>query len=139
MSLARYGHHTLGVPFGDRIVFIGDAAHATSPQLGQGANMALLDAWALGQAMRQRDEVAPMLGCYAGMRRWHVRVFQFASISLTPFYQSDSRALAWLRDLLFDPVSRLPVARRLVAGLISGLLGDPLRKLGLSNYPPSSG
>ncbi len=42
MTLARYGHHTLAVPYGDRIVFIGDAAHATSPQLGQGANMALL-------------------------------------------------------------------------------------------------
>src|SRR5690606_31182113 len=44
LSLARYGHHTLPVPAGRRLAIIGDAAHSTSPQLGQGANMALLDA-----------------------------------------------------------------------------------------------
>ena len=33
-----------------RLVFIGDSAHSTSPQLGQGANMALLDVAALAQA-----------------------------------------------------------------------------------------
>ncbi len=39
--------------FGEgRIGVIGDAAHAMSPQLGQGANMALLDAWALGQTVQ---------------------------------------------------------------------------------------
>src|SRR5690606_33105495 len=42
LSLARYGHHTLPVPAGRRLAVIGDAAHSTSPQLGQGANMALL-------------------------------------------------------------------------------------------------
>lgn len=32
-------------------VCIGDNAHATSPQLGQGANLALVDAWKLSQAL----------------------------------------------------------------------------------------
>ena len=131
MTMARYGHHTLRRPYGHRIAFIGDAAHSTSPQLGQGANMALLDAWALGQALVARRDLSAALRRYAELRRWHVRIFQFASLALTPFYQSDSKSLSWLRDLLFDPMSRLPVARRVVAGLISGLLTRPLQKLGL--------
>ncbi len=57
--------------------------------------------------------------------RWHVRAFQLTSLALTPFYQSDSRVLAGLRDLLFDPVSKLPIARRIVAGLVSGMLARP--------------
>jgi salicylate hydroxylase len=133
MTLARYGHHTLATPYGDRIVFIGDAAHATSPQLGQGANMALLDAWALANALANTSRVDIALGNYAKSRRWHVRTFQCASLALTPFYQSNSRTIAWLRDRLFDPLSRLPLVRRIVAGLISGMLGNPLRQLKLDS------
>ena len=39
--------------YGDGMVFLGDAAHATSPQLGQGANLALADAWALSKALER--------------------------------------------------------------------------------------
>src|SRR5262249_50108371 len=35
-----------------RIAVLGDAAHATSPQLGQGCNLALCDAAALADALR---------------------------------------------------------------------------------------
>lgn len=44
LTFARYAHRTAPHPIGDRIVHIGDAWHSASPQLGQGANMALLDA-----------------------------------------------------------------------------------------------
>ena len=132
MTLARYGHHTLARPYGTQLAFIGDAAHSTSPQLGQGANMGLLDAWAIGRAVNQADSVEQAVRGYADMRKRHVRLFQLASLSLTSFYQSDSRMLAHLRDAMFDPVSRLPIARRLVAGLVTGLLTRPLERIGLS-------
>ncbi|MFK8029370.1 MAG: FAD-dependent oxidoreductase [Gammaproteobacteria bacterium] len=156
MTMARYGHHTLAKPYGKRLAFIGDSAHATSPQLGQGANMGLLDAWALGfalgnplgnplgnkestgpnhtngRSLKRALEVNKALHDYARIRRWHVRLFQLASLSLTPFYQSDGAVLAGVRDLCFDPVSRLPVAKRLVAGLVTGLLTNPLERMGLS-------
>lgn len=125
MSLARYGHGTMRRPYGDKIVFLGDAAHSTSPQLGQGANMALLDAWTFANALRDTGNVDGAMQQYAKSRWWHVRAFQLSSLALTPFYQSDSRILAGLRDLLFHPVSKLPIARRIVAGLISGMLASP--------------
>ena len=52
MTPARYGHHMLARPYAERLVAIGDAFHAASPQLGQGANMAMLDARALQLALR---------------------------------------------------------------------------------------
>ena len=36
---------------GRRTILIGDAAHATSPNMAQGAAMALEDAWALAEAL----------------------------------------------------------------------------------------
>ena len=125
MTLARYGHSTMRQPYGERIVFLGDAAHSTSPQLGQGANMALLDAWSLVMALRQSRELDAAMRQYSKSRWWHIRAFQLSSLAMTPFYQSDSRVLAALRDLLFHPVSKLPLARRIVAGLISGMLAGP--------------
>jgi len=137
-TLARYGHHTLATPYGDRLALIGDAAHATSPQLGQGANMALLDAWALRQALRSESNLGAALAQYGRLRRWHVRLFQWASLGLTGFYQSDSATLALIRDRCFNPLTKLPVSRRIVAGLISGLLGDPLSKLALKSTDVTS-
>ena len=60
-TLARYTHHTVARPAGERVVAIGDAAHATSPQLGQGANMALLDAWALALALSTASDLGAAL------------------------------------------------------------------------------
>lgn len=128
LVLARYGHHTQARPHAGRLVFIGDAAHSTSPQLGQGANMALLDAAALATAMRERGvEGAPAR--YAALRRWHVRAFQVMSWALTPFYQSDSRLLPLLRDRVMPHLFRVPPAPWLLAHIVSGTLLDPLGRL----------
>jgi 2-polyprenyl-6-methoxyphenol hydroxylase-like FAD-dependent oxidoreductase len=130
LNLARYQHQTVRRPVGDRLVAIGDAAHSTSPQLGQGANMALLDAWALTVALRG-GEVAAALGSYAAMRRWHVRVYQALSLTLTPFYQSESRALPILRDIVVPIATTVPPLPQFLAALVAGKLLNPLKRLGL--------
>jgi len=129
LTHATYSHHTLKQPFAPGIVFIGDAAHATSPQLGQGANMALLDAYALAQSLKLTKNVDQCGSLYARMRRTHVKLFQAASYTLTPFYQSDSRLLPQLRDTFFEPVSKIPFVRKMVTSLGSGLLTDPIKTI----------
>ena len=122
MTLARYGHHMLARPFAKRLVAIGDAFHAASPQLGQGANMAMLDARALQRALRATDNLQAALAGYARKRRRQMAYYQALSRGFTPFYQSDSRILPPLRDFLIAPATRLPLARWLVAASVAGLV-----------------
>ena len=124
LSPARYGHGGLRRPYGGRLVHIGDAAHRASPQLGQGANMALLDALALALALRlPLDEALP---AYHRSRRWHLGLYQTLSAALTPQYQSHSGALPVLRDLLLAPLSRLWPLPRILTALVSGDLIPPI-------------
>ncbi|MEO0389950.1 MAG: NAD(P)/FAD-dependent oxidoreductase [Pseudomonadota bacterium] len=132
LTMARYGHGTLEIPYGRGIVHIGDAAHRASPQLGQGANMALLDAYVLARALETKPVDAALLA-YAKGRRWHVRAYQAMSWAFTPQYQSDSQWLPVLRDRVLFPVSMLPPVPRILSHLVCGTLlpafprGDPLR------------
>ncbi|MDX8439310.1 FAD-dependent oxidoreductase [Mesorhizobium australafricanum] len=132
LSLARYGHHTMTLPAGRRLAVIGDAAHSTSPQLGQGANMALLDAAALSHALARTNSIDEALQTYAGARRWHVRLFQALSLSLTPFYQSDSTTLPFIRDRLVAIAARIPPGPQFLAAMVAGTVIDPFRRIGLA-------
>ncbi|WP_406872113.1 NAD(P)/FAD-dependent oxidoreductase [Aminobacter sp. P9b] len=131
LTLARYGHHTLAQPAARGLAVIGDAAHSTSPQLGQGANMALLDAAALAHALRQAGDMDAALAFYVRARRWHVRLFQALSLAFTPFYQSDLLLLPLLRDRLVATVARIPPAPQLLASIVAGTLIDPFGPAGL--------
>lgn len=126
MTFARYSHGTLLRPFRDGVVFIGDAAHRASPQLGQGANMALLDALALRRAVAAHADVGLVGRTYHRMRRAHTRAYQAFSRVFTPLYQSDGRVAPALRDHLFAPLSRVPPMPRILGRLVSGDLLPPL-------------
>lgn len=131
LTLARYQHFTMRQPAGSNWVTIGDAAHATSPQLGQGANMALLDAAALAAALAAGDDLDVALKRYCRMRRRHVRVFQALSLLFTPFYQSDSTLLPFLRDRLVSTLSRIPPAPQILAAMVAGTIVDPFTPIGM--------
>jgi len=126
MVLARYRHRTLARPAVGRVVFIGDAAHSTSPQLGQGANMALLDAAALAAGLAAHADLDAATSAYCRLRRRHVWLFQALSRVFTPFYQSDSHLLSTVRDQLVATVANMPPMPRILAAIVSGMLGDPL-------------
>lgn len=132
LTFAHYAHRTLAHPAEPALVHIGDAWHSASPQLGQGANMALLDAWALAQGLEKAGSVHDGITRAIALRRRHVRVYQWLTALFTPVYQSDSRLLPLIRDRLVGPISKIWPATRIQAAMVSGLVANPLRPLGLS-------
>ena len=132
LTFARYAHRTHRRPVAERLIHIGDAWHSASPQLGQGANMALLDAWALGQALDGHGPLDARLAGAAALRRSHVRLYQWLTALFTPAYQSDSVWPALIRDVVLAPLSRIPPGPVVQANMVCGLAGGPLGPLGLA-------
>jgi 2-polyprenyl-6-methoxyphenol hydroxylase-like FAD-dependent oxidoreductase len=124
----------------DGVVYLGDAAHATSPQLGQGANLALMDAMILADCLAEASSLAAGLKTYSSVREAQLRYYQWATRFLTPFFQSDRRLLGFARDAFMGLACKLPLLRgkmiRTMAGLERGLL--LARSLPLPNPPPKA-
>jgi 2-polyprenyl-6-methoxyphenol hydroxylase-like FAD-dependent oxidoreductase len=101
-----------------RVLVIGDAAHGTSPQLGQGANLALVDALMLSHFLR--GDVDDALARFERARRPHAGFYRLASWAITPMFQSDSRLFAWTRDHLLAHAGKLPFGRRMMRTTLAG-------------------
>ncbi|MEU8142867.1 FAD-dependent monooxygenase [Nonomuraea sp. NPDC048901] len=56
----------------DRMVIIGDAAHATAPSIGQGAAMAIEDTVVLAKCLRDSPDIAAAFAAYERLRRERV-------------------------------------------------------------------
>ncbi|RRU11624.1 NAD(P)/FAD-dependent oxidoreductase [Stenotrophomonas sp. 278] len=115
-----------------RLVLAGDAAHAMSPQLGQGVNMALLDAVALRDALREHTDRDAALQAYQARRKAHVAIYQFWSRWLTPLFQSNHDTVAGARDVLFGPMGRIPGGRGHMLRVLTGTQHGWWRKWPLS-------
>ncbi len=131
-SRAVYRDVSVGRWTREACVLLGDAAHGTSPQLGQGANLALVDAVELAARLDQdRRSTAVAIRAWQGQRRRHTGIYQLASKGLTPLFQVHGAFWPLMRDLFFTPMSRWPGLKQLGVLLLTGTLR-------LGRFPPET-
>ncbi|MDB4439769.1 FAD-dependent monooxygenase [Planctomicrobium sp.] len=111
-----------------RVAFIGDAAHATSPHLGQGLNLALEDALCLSQQIAKTEDYRVALKNFESKRSPTTSYYSTLTATLTPFFQTPNRILQLGRDASLPIMPHLPyIGKQMVltmAGLKTGWFGD---------------
>lgn len=112
------------------VVYLGDAAHAMSPQLGQGCNLALWDAMTLADTLAEATCLPTALDTYSRERRAHLAFYQLATRWLTPFFQGDNETFGTLRDIAMPIMNKIGITRRIMAlsmcGVVDGFFGKTL-------------
>jgi 2-polyprenyl-6-methoxyphenol hydroxylase-like FAD-dependent oxidoreductase len=102
------------------VVFIGDAAHAMSPHLGQGANLALQDARALSDAIATSKSPEQAVRQYIRQRRRPAFFYGAVTAFLSPFFQGDNEILAWGRNIALPLMCSIPPIRKAMLRTLRG-------------------
>ena len=122
-----YQHVSLRRRHDDRTILIGDAAHAMSPHLGQGINLAMVDAWRLADCLRNAPTPIAAFRAFAIRQRDYLRYYATVTYVLAPFFQSDWSILGWGRDLALPWLPVIPWVKRQMLLTVTGQKGGFLR------------
>lgn len=108
-------------------IFLGDSSHAMSPHLGQGINIAMIDAWLLAGCVRETRSP------HEAFRLWHrkqanyLRYYAAVTFFLSPFFQSDVTFLGWGRDVVLPWLPYIPWVKKQMLMTMAGLKGGFFR------------
>ena len=127
MTFGTYRSVAMRRFFGDKIVFLGDAAHATSPHLGQGANLGLEDAFCFAEFLRTTESYTAACLLFDKSRRRKIRFYRQLTALLSPYFQSNSRIKGSLRNLVLPWLPNLPFVGREMLRTLSGQKGGWLK------------
>ena len=110
-----------------RMMLLGDAAHAMSPHLGQGINLALLDGSTIAAALNSSDSIEQAFALHSKLRRAHIRFYSMMTFALSPFFQSRGFLKGLARDIGLPIFPKIPGLRtqmvRTMSGMKRSLLG----------------
>lgn len=118
---ARYGDVRLLRWTAPGIAVLGDAAHAMSPQLGQGVNLALMDADGLADCIAEFP-LPQALKAYTRRRLAHICYYRAATRGLTPFFQSSHDWLALPRRIAFRTMQHIRPLRHAMTRSMAGVM-----------------
>lgn len=114
----------------ERVVLVGDAAHAVHPLAGQGLNLGLMDCAALASVLEDAAVVGGRLGALSVLRRyerWRRSENLLAATALDGLerlFGTNHPLTGQLRMAGLGAVSRLPFLKREFAGRALGTRGD---------------
>ncbi len=96
-----------------RITLLGDAAHAATPDMGQGGCMAIEDAVVLARSLSQEKDLASALNRYEAERKPRTTWIMKQSKAVGRIAQLDNRFLCTLRDFMLTVVPDKVMSRQL--------------------------
>ena len=133
---SRYRHSITRRQFDSHTICIGDAAHSMSPHLGQGANLALLDAERFAAAVADTENFPAACRSFQTTRRAHINYYARLSRFLTPFFQSEGWLLGAGRNIALPLMCRFPPTRGIMAQSMAGIKnGLFAHSLSIDNLP----
>ena len=121
LIFTTWRHLTLPRVISGRMLLLGDASFASSPHLGQGVNMGLLDAWFYVQALATTNDLSQAAELYAQQRQQQRRFYANLTYLLSPFFQSTIRGWGTLRDIGLPLMCATPPFRKQMVSVLTGL------------------
>lgn len=121
LIFTTWRHLSLPNPIGERMLLMGDAAFASSPHLGQGVNLGLLDAWAFDQVYAATNDWQAAAEMYRTNRQQQRRFYASLTYLLSPFFQSSIKGYGTLRDIGLPLMCAIPPFRKQMISVLTGL------------------
>jgi 2-polyprenyl-6-methoxyphenol hydroxylase-like FAD-dependent oxidoreductase len=127
LLLTSYRHVYMPRWYDPWTLFIGDACHAMSPHLGQGINLAMVDAWRLAECLRNAPNPHSAFQTFRQTQRAYIRYYALVTYLLSPFFQSDWPILGLGRDLGLPILPWIPWVKRQMLLTVTGMKGGFLK------------
>ncbi|HCS21503.1 MAG TPA: monooxygenase [Bacteroidetes bacterium] len=95
------------------VLLLGDAAHATTPNMGQGACQAIEDAWFLAQCLLQEKSPEPAFALFEKLRLQRTHNIVNRSRTLGKIAQWENKTACAIRNYLFSRISEKQTIRQM--------------------------